>query len=126
MSNHIFFCFPHFLSIYLSIYGSFVLIMMLSDDEVNQWFRMHGPLATTISCNTEGCQGRMVLKSSSRGAGGCTVNRLHTRACRDNSIFEKKQLDISRHHPVHKELLGWFFSQSMCQIFRGCLQIYRC
>lgn len=45
---------------------NFFSLMMLSDDEVYQWFRMHGLLATTISCNSDGCEGRMVLKSSSR------------------------------------------------------------
>lgn len=77
---------------------NFFSLMMLSDDEVYQWFRMHGLLATTISCNSDGCEGRMVLKSSSRSVGGavfrCMVNRLHTRACRTNSFFEKSNLTL--------------------------------
>lgn len=97
-------------------------LMMLSDDEVYQWIRMHGLLATTISCNTEGCEGRMVLKSSSRSVGGtvfrCTVNRLHTRACRANSFFERSNLTMQDIFLFIKSYLDGS-SLSQCARFSG-------
>lgn len=67
-----FLCFPHFLSIYLSMVVLFWLwcyqtMKYTSGSEcMVPWRRQFHA--------TEGCKGRMVLKSPSRGAGGCTVN----------------------------------------------------
>lgn len=101
---------------------NFYSLMMLSDDEVYQWLRMHGLLATTIPCNTEGCEGRMFLKSSSRSVGGtvfrCTVNRLHTRACRANSFFERSNLTIQDIFLFIKSYLDGS-SLSQCARFSG-------
>lgn len=77
---------------------NFYSLMTLSDELVYEWLRTQGLLASSVPCVVPDCEGTMHLRSSSRNPGGsifrCNVDRLHTRNCRANSLFEKTNLSI--------------------------------
>jgi hypothetical protein len=65
-----------------------------SEDEVHEWCRQNGLLATTFQCPY--CNGQMTLKTLARAPGGsifrCNKNRDHTKSSRTFSFFDRSNL----------------------------------
>jgi hypothetical protein len=61
---------------------NFFSLMALTDEQVHEWLRMQGLLATTVHCTSPDCSGQMYLRSSANSPGDSIVNRLHTKNCR--------------------------------------------
>lgn len=67
-----------------------------SEDDVHNWCRQNGILASTFPCPYNNCDGQMNLKALARAPGGsifrCSKNRDHTKSSRTYSFFDKSNL----------------------------------
>lgn len=77
---------------------NFFSLFTRQEEEVQEWCRSNGLLATVFPCPYDGCDGQMSPKTMVRAPGCskylCSKNRDHTRASRTYSFSEKSNLLI--------------------------------